>query len=75
MDRDVIETDEDILTFEVADDALERAAVNHSNRSLHSLVRLRASDASQIQIPVRKSRSLGRYGACAQASSNVRFGS
>jgi hypothetical protein len=27
MDRDVVETDEDILTFEVADDALERAAV------------------------------------------------
>jgi hypothetical protein len=32
-------------------------------------------DASQIQIPVRKSRSLGHYEACAQASSDVRFGS
>jgi hypothetical protein len=27
MDSDAVETDEDILTFEVADDALERAAV------------------------------------------------
>lgn len=27
MDSDVVETDEDILTSEVADDALERAAV------------------------------------------------
>ena len=27
MDSDVVETEEDILTFEVADDALERAAV------------------------------------------------
>jgi hypothetical protein len=27
MDSDVVETDDDILTFEVADDALERAAV------------------------------------------------
>ena len=27
MDRDVVETDEDILAFEVADDALARAAV------------------------------------------------
>jgi hypothetical protein len=26
MDNDVVETDEDILSFEVADDALERAA-------------------------------------------------
>jgi hypothetical protein len=26
MDSDVVEADEDILTFEVADDALERAA-------------------------------------------------
>jgi hypothetical protein len=27
MDSDVVETDEDILTSDVADDALERAAV------------------------------------------------
>jgi hypothetical protein len=27
VDRDVVETEEDILTFEVADDTLERAAV------------------------------------------------
>ena len=27
MDSDVVETDEDVLTFEIADNALERAAV------------------------------------------------
>ena len=27
MDRDIVETDEDLLAFEVPDDALERAAV------------------------------------------------
>jgi|307.fasta_scaffold3251308_1 hypothetical protein len=27
MDSDVVKTDEDILAFEVADDALERAAI------------------------------------------------
>src|SRR6516165_3189647 len=39
-----------------------------------SVTNPRTPDASQIQSSVRKSRSLGRYAPCAQASSNVRFG-